>query len=73
MSRFYMNTLEPPEDIDAVTERYEASDEFTTDALEWAFDNPTPAIIEEAREEYRGSSKYATAIDDIATGERDVA
>ncbi len=71
--RFHMNTLEPPDSNDAIIEAYESSEEFVTDALDWAIENPTPELIEAALDPYRASARYATALDDIEADERTVA
>ncbi len=72
MARFDMDTLEPPDGNEAIIEAYESSEEFVTDALEWAIENPTPDLIEAALDPYRASARYATALDDIEAGERTV-
>lgn len=70
MSRFHMNTLDPPDDPVAAV--YESSGEFVADAIEWAAENPTPELIEAVLDPYRASARYATALDDIEAGERTV-
>lgn len=73
MPKFEMGTLEPSDTDDHIVEAYEASDMFVEDALDWAFEHPTPEVEAAAISAYRESPAYVTAVEDIAAGERSVA
>jgi hypothetical protein len=68
MPQYHMAGLEPPETpIELIRERYESSEQFVTDALDWMSVH-VEDIAEIAMGLYVQSSAYATMLEDIADG-----
>ena len=61
--------MEPDVDLEAVWERYEASDRYDIDAIDWfAVSDPPAHIMDAIREWYSETGQCSNVVQDIADG-----